>query len=225
MGSHAIPDFLPSRHGFHFANRWPSTPAFWFGAGLVRLGLGDAGRGLCGGMAFAVRDRFERGIAAPTDIAAPAAGTPLFDEIAHRQLDSFDRLVVVPFRFWRMSAQAPGTRLRTSLGTAWPAIRREIDGGRLAMIGLVRATGWNPFAIGLGHQVLGYGYTESADRIAIGIYDPNHPDRDDVELRIERSPNGSVVLSQTTGEPLEGILALPFIPRADVPPWAGARPA
>ncbi|HEV2005104.1 MAG TPA: hypothetical protein VGQ85_00690, partial [Candidatus Limnocylindrales bacterium] len=126
MGSHVIPEFLPSRHGFHFANRWPSTPAFWWGAGLVRLGLGDAGRGLCGGMAFAVRDRFERGTAPPTETAPPAAGTPLFDEIAHRQIDSFDRLVVVPFRFWRMSAQEPGSRLRAS-SAAWPAIRSQID--------------------------------------------------------------------------------------------------
>ena len=224
MGSQAVPEFLPSRNGFHFANRWPSTPAFSLGAGLVRLGLGDAGRGLCGGMAFAVRDRFERGVEPPTDIAAPAAGTPLFDEIARRQLDSFDRLVIVPFRFWRMSAQEPGSRLRAS-SAAWPAIRDEIDAGRLAMIGLARATGWNPFAIGLGHQVVGYRYAESAGRIAIGIYDPNHPDRDDVELVVERSADGSVALSQTTGEPLLGLLALPFSPRPDAPPPARSRPA
>lgn len=211
MGSHAVPDFLPSRNGFHFVNRWPSTPAFWWGVGLVRLGLGDAGRGLCGGMAFGVRDRFERGTSPPVDTAPPAAGTPLFDEIAHRQLDSFDRLVVVPFRFWRMSAQGSCERLRASLGEAWPAIRAEIDAGRLAMIGLVRAAGWNPLAIGLGHQVVGFRYTERADRIAIGIYDPNHPDRDDVELTIERDSDGAIRLGQTTGEPLLGILDLPFV--------------
>jgi hypothetical protein len=212
MGSHAVPDFLPSRNGFHFANRWPSTPAFWWGIGLVRLGLGDAGRGLCGGMAFAVRDRFERGTAPPIDTAPPAAGTPLFDEIARRQLDSFDRLFMVPFRFWRMSGQAPGERPRASLGTEWPAIRGEMDADRLAMIGLVRAGGWNPLASGLGHQVVGYRYAESADRIAIGIYDPNHPDRDDVELTIERDVGGGVRFSQSTGEPLLGLLNLPFIP-------------
>jgi len=205
-----VPEFLPSRNGFHFANRWPSTPAFSWGAGLIRLGFGDAARGLCGGMAFAVRDRFERGIAPPTDIGAPAAGTPLFDEIAHRQLDSFDRLVIVPFRFWRMSAEDTVNRLRAS-SAAWPAIRGEIDAGRLAMIGLVRTAGRNPLATGLGHQVVGYRYAESPDRIAIGIYDPNHPDRDDVELTIERDSEGAVRLGQTTGEPLLGVLSLPFV--------------
>jgi hypothetical protein len=172
-------------------------------------------------MAFAVRDRFERGIVPPTDTAPPAAGTPLFDEIARRQLDSFDRLVIVPFRFWRMSAQEPGNRLRAS-GAAWPAIRSEIDAGRLAMIGLVRATGWNPLAIGLGHQVIGYRYAESSDRIAIGIYDPNHPDRDDVEVVVGRSADGSVALSQTTGEPFVGLLHLPFIRLGDAAPPADA---
>jgi hypothetical protein len=110
-----------------------------------------------------------------------------------------------------MSAQAPDKRLRASR-TAWPAIRSEIDGGRLAMIGLVRAGGWNPFATGMGHQVVGYRYSESASGIAIGIYDPNHSDSDDVELRIERDSDGAVRLAQTTGEPLLGILGLPFVP-------------
>lgn len=212
MASRAVPDFLPSRHGFHFVNRWPSTPAFWWGVGLIRLGLGDAGRGLCGGMSFAVRDRFERGTQPPADTTPPPAGTRLFDEIAHRQLESFDRLVVVPFRFWRMSAQGSGTRIRASLGEAWPAIRAEIDAGHLAMIGLVRAAGRNPLATGLGHQVVGFRYAERADRIAIGIYDPNHPDRDDVELSVERGLDGTIRLGQTTGEPLFGILDLPFVP-------------
>ncbi len=176
-------------------------------------------------MAFAVRDRFERGTPPPLETIAPAAGTPLFDEIAHRQLDSFDRLVIVPFRFWWMSVQSPRARLRTSLADAWPAVRGEIDAGRLAMIGLVRAAGRNPMAIGLGHQVAGFRYREGRDRIAIGIYDPNHPDRDDVELTIERGSDGTVRFSQTTGEPLVGLLHLPFIPTSAAPPPAGAHPA
>jgi len=217
MGSSAVAGFLPSRNGFHFANRWPSTPAFWWGVGYLHLGIGDVGRGLCGGMAFGVRDRFERGAVPPPDTIAPAAGTALFNEIAGRQVDSFDRLIVVPFRFWRMSAQDPGSRLRASIGAAWPAIRAEIGTGRLAMIGLVRTSGANPLRIGLGHQVAGFRYLETADRIAIGIYDPNHPDRDDVELRIDRESDRSVRLSQTTGEPLLGLLHLPFIQRSDTP--------
>jgi hypothetical protein len=211
MAARAVPGFSPSVHGFHFANTWPSVPAFWLGFGLVRLGLGDAARGLCGGMSQAVRDRFERGEAPPADAVAPAEGTPLFAEIARRQLDSFDRLLFVPLRFWRVALEPASARDRESATKAWPAIRAEVDAGRLAMIGLVRSAGANPLRAELGHQVVGYRYDETAERVAIGIYDPNHPGDDAVELVMERGENGRLALSQSTGEPVLGLLALPYI--------------
>jgi len=210
MASAAVPGFLPSRHGFHFVNAWPSVPAFWIGFGLLRLGIGDAARGFCGGMAFAVRDRFERGEAPPPDRESPAAGTPLFAEIARRQLDSFDHLVIVPWRFWWTAMQPAGSRDRASAGEAWPAIRAEIDAGRLAMVGLVRTTGLDPLRRELGHQVAAYRYEERPDRVTIGIYDPNHPDDDTVELVMAGSGAGALTLSQSTGEPLAALLHLPY---------------
>jgi hypothetical protein len=222
MSSRAVTGFLPSRNGFHFANRWPSAPAFWWGTGLIRLGIGDASRGLCGGMAFAVRDRFEAGLVPPPDSEAPPAGSQLFAELARRQLDSFDHLVVVPLRFWGAALQGDHGRHRSTVRRAWPAIRRDIDADRLAMVGLVRSSGVNPLQIGLGHQVAGYRYEESAAGVTIGIYDPNHPDRDDVELRMVRGHDGAIQLGQSTGEPLLGLLALPFSPRRPAPPTTGA---
>ncbi|HEX8025578.1 MAG TPA: hypothetical protein VF484_05170 [Candidatus Limnocylindrales bacterium] len=210
MASGAVPGFLPSRNGFHFVNAWPSVPAFWVGFGLLRLGIGDAGRGFCGGMAFAVRDRFERGELPPPDTMSPPAGTPFFAEIARRQLDSFDHLVVVPWRFWWTAIEPAGLRDRASAATAWPAIRADIDAGRLAMVGLVRTTGLDPLRRELGHQVGAYRYEERPERVTIGIYDPNHPDDDTVELVMATGPGGSLGLSQTTGEPLAGLLHLPY---------------
>jgi hypothetical protein len=207
----SVPGFVPSQHGFRFANTWPSVPAFWLGFGLFRVGLGDAGRGFCGGMSQAVRDRFERGEPPPADVVTPPGGTPLFAEIARRQLDSFDRLIVVPLRFWWGSLEPAAIRDRQTAGAAWPAIRAEIDAGRLAMIGLIRSAGLNPLRSGLGHQVVGFRYDESAGRVAIGIYDPNHPGDDTVELAMAPGADGHLRLSQSTGEPLLGLLALPYI--------------
>lgn len=212
MTSRSVPGFVPSVHGFHFANQWPSVPAFWIGAGYLRLGIGNAAKGFCGGMSQAVRDRFERGEAPPPDRAAPGAGTPLFAEIARRQLDSFDRLVVVPLRFAWMALEPESDRARASATEAWPAIRAEIDAGHLAMVGLVRAASLDPFRSELGHQVVGYRYDETADTVRIGIYDPNHPDDDSVELVMARAADGRLALSQSTGEPLVGLLALPYVP-------------
>lgn len=215
MRSNAVPGFLPSRHGFLFANRWPAAAARTRSLGLVHIGIGDTSRGLCGGMTFAARDRFERGADAPPDVVAPEPGTPLFIEIVDRQFASFGRLLGVPFvgvplRFWAAALASERRRQRDTVRSAWPAIRSAIDAGRLSMVGLVRQAGWNPLALGLGHQVVAYRYAATPDRIAIGIYDPNHPGDDAVELVLERSTDGSIRMSQSTGEPLLGLLDLPY---------------
>ncbi|HET9852337.1 MAG TPA: hypothetical protein VFP56_07510 [Candidatus Limnocylindrales bacterium] len=216
MATNQVPGFLPSTHGFAFSNSWPRTAARHWSLGLVEIGIGNAALGLCGGMVFAVRDRFERGDARPASLAtasAPAPFTPLFEEIVDRQFASFGTLWSVPLRFWIASALlSPERLLRDSIRRALPAIRSEIDGGRLAMVGLVRRHGWNPLAVGMGHQVLAYRYATTSDRVTLGIYDPNHPGDDSVEIVLERSPDGRLSLAQSTGEPLLGLLALPWAP-------------
>ena len=210
MASNAVPGFLPSRHGFRFANRWPTGPARAWNLGLVQLGIGDVGRGLCGGMAYAARDRFERDEAAPADVAPPAPGTPLFTEIVDRQFASFGRLWTVPLRFWLAAVGGERTRWRHTVRSAWPAIRAEIDAAEPAMIGLVRSATVNPLALQLGHQVVGYRYDASPTRLAIGVYDPNHPGDDSVELVIEQTAEDGLKLTQSSGEPLLGLLHLPW---------------
>jgi hypothetical protein len=222
MRTAAIPGFLPSTNGFAFVNRWPPGPAFEVRARYLRIGIGEVAEGLCGGMCFAAADRFLRGELPPPDTAAPAAGTPLFDEIASRQLDSLE-LGLTPLRFWWTAARLRAGRWTAPAQVAaWRAIRADIDAGRPAMLGLVRSPAVNPFSLTSNHQVLGHAYEASAASATIRIYDPNHPGRDDVAitLRLEAaSPAGarpsdearrSVSLRQTTGEPLLALLRLPF---------------
>src|SRR5436190_349903 len=210
MGSNAVPGFLPSRDGFRFANRWPSNPARVIVIGPLRIPIGETGRGLCGGMAFAARDRFDRGDGAAPDEVPPKPGEPLFKEIVDRQFDSFGRLFSVPLRFWLASVGSQAARDRATVRDAWPAIKAGIDTGRPPMIGLVRKAGWNPLAPDFGHQVVAFRYEESGTTVGIWIYDPNYPGRDDVSLTIDRRDDGGYALSQSTGEALLGILALPF---------------
>ena len=57
MSENAVPGFLPSRQGLHFANSYPPGPTVRIGFLDPRLiGVGDASAGLCGGMCFTVRD-------------------------------------------------------------------------------------------------------------------------------------------------------------------------
>ena len=51
--SNAVPGFLPSTNGFHFANHFPPGPTLKLGVLDPRwVGIGDAAAGLCGGMAL-----------------------------------------------------------------------------------------------------------------------------------------------------------------------------
>jgi hypothetical protein len=195
--SNAVPGFLPSANGLHFANSFPSGPDLHMGP----IGIGDAARGLCGGMSWYVRERFEAGQPIPPDTAAPANGSELFKALVRRQVLSLDWLRV-PFRFWRMAALGPERALRRTRDTEWPGIRAEIDAGRLAMVGLVRQTGWNPLKLTSNHQVLAFAYELAGDAVTLRVYDPNWPGRDDVSVRVDAR------IAQTSGEPLTGLIHL-----------------
>ena len=203
--ANAIAGFLPSSHGLHFANRYPPGPTVRLGVLDPRLlGVGDAEAGLCGGMSWFVRERFEAGLPIPADTVAPANGSALFRAIVRRQVQSLDWLRG-PLRFW-LSAGMSGDRLRRqTLEVEWPRIRASIDGGRIAMLGLVRHHGWNPFELDKDHTVLAFGY-ESASPSGphtLRLYDPNWPDRDAVTLTLMSSG-----LLQSTGEQLVGVILL-----------------
>jgi hypothetical protein len=212
--ANSVPGFQPSRHGLHFANRWPPGPTVRLaGIDPRRVGVGDASAGLCGGMAFTVRDLWEHGITPPADTEPPANGSPRFLAIVRRQVQSLDWLRL-PLRFW-INAVRPDLAERVR-DVEWPRIRAEIDAGRLAQVGLVRARGLNPRALTQNHQVLAYGYEATDADVIIRIYDPNWPDRDDVLLSMSLlAPRPA--FAQSTGEPLFGFFLAPYrpaVPRA-----------
>jgi hypothetical protein len=213
MATGAVPGFLPSRTGFRFANRWPRGPARTWQLGLVQVGIGDVGRGLCGGMAFAARDRFERGEPTPEDPSAPPAGSPLVREIVDRQFDTVGRACQVPLSFLVASLGGQARLGRHTIREAWPSIRADIDGGVPSMVGLIRRPGLQALAPDFGHQVVAYRYESSPTRVAIGVYDPNHPGDDSVEVGFERLTDGGLRLFQSSGEPVIGLLHLPWLPR------------
>ena len=203
--SNTVDGFLPSTHGLHFANTYPSGPTVKLGVIDPRwVGVGDADAGLCGGMSWFVREWFEAGRTIPADTLPPANGSPLFRAIVRRQILSLDWLRG-PVRYW-LAALSPPERLRQrTLEVEWPKVRAVIDAGRLPMLGLVRHRGWNPFDLSKDHQVLVYGYETAAPAgpTTLRVYDPNWPNRDDVSITLL---SGGFL--QSTGEPLFGLIHL-----------------
>lgn len=199
----AIAGFLPSTHGLHFANRFPPGPTVRIGPLDPRLvGIGDASAGLCGGMAWYVRERFVGGRPMPSDAMAPANGSALFRALVRAQVRSL-RWFLTPIRFWWAGVIGPGRSLHATRAHVWLGIRRAIDGGRLPLVGLVRHRGASPWAMTDSHQVLVFGYQTGDTGVTLRIYDPNWPDRDDVALTLD-----SAGLRQSTGEGLFGLLLL-----------------
>jgi hypothetical protein len=202
-GSNAVAGFLPSTRGLRFANRFPPGPTVRFGPIDPRwIGIGDASAGLCGGMAWYVRERFEAGRPIPVDAEPPANGSRLFRTLVNRQVRSLDWLWT-PLRYWWLGAIDPVRAARRSIEVEAPIIRADIDAGRLVRVGLVRHHGLSPWEMTHSHQVVAYGYEVAGDAVTFRIYDPNWPVRDDVTVTVQSSG-----LAQSTGEVLMSLFRL-----------------
>jgi len=175
-----VPGFLPSTNGFHFGNSWPHEPSLTIPFPTGPIKIGDAAGGLCGGMAFAVRDFFEAGEAIPTTTSNPALHTPLYDYITRRLFDSFDIPAgVAKFYDYQLPTRDQGAETVRQ----WAVIKLTLNVGQLVCLGLIRVRSFSPGDLGRNHQVLSYGYDEDDNgRVTLAICDPNHHDCDDVTL-------------------------------------------
>lgn len=197
----AVPGFTPSEHGFQFPNSWPHVPAFTVRVGGIDVPVGDAAKGLCGGMVFAARDYFEHHRPIPRVHHAPSSGE-LYEYIGRRLKESFD-LPIGPSKYLEYMAAPAGDAgmfllrwlgLRTARGVArrtildeLPKVVADIDSGRLACVGLVCAHGVDPMDLGENHQVLAYRYERMGGDMRVWVYDPNRPRSDDTHLRFSTS--------------------------------------
>src|SRR4030095_3558548 len=164
MTSVRVPGFLPSTRGLHFPNAFPHVPNLEIDLpGGITVPIGDAANGLCGGMAYTVRDLFEARLAPPAMARAPGDG-PVFRYVADRLLDSLS-LPFGPATYLKLMHPAPPHR-------ALALVRRR--GPR----GLVKAKSRAPRDLGANHQVLAYGYELDGTRLTLRLYDPNPPDDD-----------------------------------------------
>ena len=238
MPSVRIPDFLPSTRGFKFSNSWAHVPVLEIKIGdLATIDLGDAANGLCGGMSFTVADAYLAGLPELADLANPDHGSPRFDYIVGRQLDSFAG-IAVPLRFYQlMRTSRPDrepawagalswfgvdqhSRAYVMIHDEWPRLQVELDAGRPAMMGLVRTVSDDPRLLGHNHQVMAYGYDLNGPSLTLRIYDPNWPGDDGVVLSLDISdPRSAAAANYSKPDgPLYGFFAAPYT-RRDPAPW------
>jgi hypothetical protein len=216
----AVPGFTPSRSAFRFPNRFPRQPVISVPVpGLGQIMIGDASRGLCGGMIFAARDLFEAGQAPPSDELPPPIGSPLYRYIVRRLFDSFDIPRGVA-RYYQLMCtpdadSVHATRTvrgvgRISVVNEWPSVRLDLDSGRLSPLGIVTIRSYDPTRMGVNHQVLAYSYEQRRTAVTLRVYDPNTPIEraDDVTMSFDVArPAGPVKIDHTLavgGRPVRG---------------------
>jgi len=222
--------FLASTGGFAFHNSWPSEPAVVFKTPFGTVDVGNAKGGLCGGMVFAALDYWHAGVTPPVD--QPAAGTPLYKFLVQRIVDSWHVPAgIAQYYQWMglpdgdSAYSAFGRRIVVEQGLAWrtirlqwPQIKKDLDRGVPAGLGLVTVASRQPKDLGQNHQVLAYGYDASPELVTVHVYDPNSGQDDSVVITFDpRSPTKPTTFAHTIniGHPVRGFFRVAYSP---VPP-------
>lgn len=236
-GAHVrVPGFLPSTSGFHFDNNFPPRPDIVITIGGVgTIGIGNAANGLCGGMAYSVRDYFQGGMAIPA-VTSPPTGGPLFDYIVHRLFDSFS-LPAGPARYLELMSPAlpdhetvasdaglaPRGRAWRMIRQEWPLIKADLDAGRLCPLALVSVKSSDPMQLGQNHQVLAYGYDLVGTHLTLRIYDPNFHDSDTVTMAIDLAdPEHTTPVTYSSGRTVFSFFRTDYT--FSTPPMVGLVP-
>ncbi len=201
--------FVPAENGFPFVNRFEFKLPLKFTLPLAgTIDLNEVVLGLCGGMCFAALDNFYAG-KAPTAAASPQELDPkTLIYLADRQIDSLKITTLIKFIEWMLIDQAEiGARM---LRSEIPRLRRMLDKGDPAVLGLVRVQGLGDPTH--NHQVLAVAYSldDATREMQISLYDPNHPGQTPT-LRLNLGQTGpGFAVTQSTGEALRGFFIIPY---------------
>jgi hypothetical protein len=191
-----VPEFLPSRNGLHFTNNWPSEPNYTLNIFGQNVTIGNACKGLCGGMAYTVNDLYQARLLPPAETVNPAEGTPLFNYIVARLTNSFDAADVTHYLSWIQLSDGDdllGHGLAWhEIAEEWPLIKKDLDSGVPSALGLVAGqqspvVGFLSGIANLGscHQVLAWGYDLNGSNLTVHIYDPDYfGDNNTISLNI-----------------------------------------
>jgi len=188
---YALPDssprrFLPSQHGWKFANAFSGYFLPFALPMLSFLGNPTSIYGLCGGMSAGALDMFLANRDIPNITKTPINGSPIQRYVYQRQLESFGLFGAVVMRFVEWMGLPDSTPQGTQK-ISWDEFSRNIQPRLDLSLPTPIAIQYVKWAdtrdVFQNHQVLAYAYeTGLDDRLSIHVYDPNYPGRDDVQI-------------------------------------------
>jgi hypothetical protein len=209
VAAQARASFRPSRHGFAFANSWPSAPAISIRTPAGRIGVGNAALGLCGGMVFAALDYWYAGRVPPP--SQPAPGAPLYRFIVRRLLQSW-RLPGGVVRYYLGMLATDSKLASRTISRQWPAVKALLDSGQPATLGVVTMASANPLRLGHNHQVLAYSYHQADAAVTLQVYDPNSGPDDCVAVGFSTVRAGPFAHNIAVSWPVRGFFLTSYSP-------------
>jgi hypothetical protein len=219
--------FSPLTDGFAFTNSWPSAPAISIPTPFGSIGIGNAAAGLCGGMVFAALDYWQA--QKPPPGHQPAPGTPLYQFIVRRLIDSWHVPAGVA-EYYQWMNLPDGDSSFTILGRPvvsqrglswrtivqqWPQVKGGLDSGVPVPLGLVTVASTNPGQLGHNHQVLAWGYQVAGPEVTVAVYDPNSGQDDGVHIKFDTSDPSAATTFQhniNIGWPVRGFFRTAYSP-------------
>lgn len=202
--------FRPQSHGFKFVNRFTIHRRIPLPLG-GSVDLGDLVIGLCGGMCFTALDCYHSGVPIPSHRTVPQVGSKLYRHLVTKQVES----LIPPdgvFKVLIWTAKEDGYVWRHTAGTEFRKLRSRLDKRQPAVLALIRVRwGEDP---GLNHQVVAraYDYDEQSGKVAIMLYDPNHPGKEPRLTMSVAQPLRGINAKESTGERLRGFFVIDYKP-------------
>jgi hypothetical protein len=212
--------FTALAHGFPFPNCFAArTPVLVLPTPFGPIKLGDAGKGVCGGMVYAALDFYLFGKRRPDD-----AHPNMFAYFGKRLVESWDIPAGVLKYYDGKRRSSPALSRRTA-EVEWPKVRALLDTGRPAPLGLVHVHSLDPRLLVKNHQVVAHGYDFADDAVTLHAYDPNTPG-EDVTLTVPLADPeaGTPVTHSIDGPSIRGLFATSYARPWELPAWADALP-
>lgn len=179
----------PSKDGFKFNNAFVGYPLPFSLPALPGLKKVSGIYGLCGGMSAAVYDYLLAGRQPPQTTIVPPQADPLQRYLFKRQVDSFGVMgeTILRFAEWMLLPNEGSNGAWRKTLKEFKALRKQLEQGCYALLGIVYVDWRNGFRLWKNHQVLAYDYwLPDSKTFNICVYDPNCSTCDDVFIRAER---------------------------------------
>jgi len=234
--------FLPSRNGLHYANSWPEEPDINIPMPppFSPIACGNAANGLCGGMVFGVADLFHAGQLTPASTVNPPEGSPAFNYLVQRLMDSFNIPAGIMQYYSWMQLPTHDDQINIlghtitevtglsnlTINHSMPVVRSTIDAMNPCPLGLITVHSADPSQLGKNHQVLAWGYEDSGPDTAVKIYDPNLPGDDHVAITFNHTdPTQTTTFSYSGSDTILGFFPVTWYSPKDPSPLEDSTPA